>query len=75
MCDCRKRINEALAQYNTKIEPVFSLSGDGGSLAMPWPITTVQIEKGRGKQKAMGLFAAFCPFCGVSMDETNPSTT
>jgi hypothetical protein len=28
-------------------------------------IVTEQIEGGRGKKKAVGMFATFCPFCGV----------
>ena len=67
MCDCRTRINEKLVEYNTKIKPVFSLGGN--SVAMPWPIETTQIETGRGKKKAVGLFASFCPFCGVPLSE------
>jgi hypothetical protein len=30
-------------------------------------IVTDQIESGRGKKKACGVFATFCPFCGVKL--------
>lgn len=64
-CNCRNRVNEQLSVYNTRIEVIYSVSDAG--LGVPWPISTVQIEKGRGKPKAMGLFASFCPFCGASL--------
>ena len=67
-CDCRAKANAALAPHNTKIEPIFSINPDG-PLSMPWPISTVQVEKGRGKKRAMGLFASYCPLCGVSLKE------
>jgi len=64
-CGCRERIDAGLAQHNTKVEPIFSLSAN--HVGMPWPIATVQIEKGRGKLKASTILASFCPFCGVSL--------
>ena len=36
-------------------------------------IVTDQIQSGRGKQKACGLFATFCPFCGVSYQQEQPA--
>ena len=64
-CDCREKADAALKAANTRIEMIFMLSGN--RVGMPWPISTVQIEKGRGKPKAMGLIASFCPLCGVSL--------
>jgi hypothetical protein len=64
-CDCMEKANAALAPHNTRIEQIFTLSGN--RVGMPWPISTVQIEKGRGKPKAMGLVASFCPLCGASL--------
>lgn len=66
-CGCRERIDAGLAQYNTRVERVYTLSGN--AVGMPWPIATVQIEKGRGKPKASMLIASFCPMCGVSLRE------
>lgn len=64
-CDCRTKVNEKLLPYNTKVEPIFSID-PSGPVRMPWPISTVQVEKGRGQKKAMALFASYCPFCGLS---------
>lgn len=64
-CDCYKKANDALRAVNTRIEMVYSL--DGNRVGMSWPISTVQIETGRGKPKAMGLIASYCPFCGTSL--------
>jgi len=32
-------------------------------------IVTDQIVSGRGKPKAVGMFATFCPFCGVAYSD------
>lgn len=65
MCDCMEKANAALAACNTRIEMVFSITS---KVSARWPISTVQIEKGRGKQKAMGLVATHCPLCGIKCD-------
>lgn len=77
MCDCYERVNGQLAEYNTKIESLFTL--DGNRIGRPWPISTKQIETGRGKPKAMALVASFCPICGANLrkdreEETNEPT-
>lgn len=64
-CNCYEAVNKKLVEHNTKVAFYFILDYDKGG--MPWPIETSQIEKGRGKKKAMGLFASFCPFCGVAL--------
>ncbi len=66
-CQCRVKVNEKLKPFNTQITAVYSISA--GGLGMPLPISTSQIETGRGKAKAMGLYASFCPFCGVSLKD------
>lgn len=66
-CDCMEKANEALREHNTRIEMTFTIGGN--KLSTRWPISTVQIEKGRGKAKAMGLIASFCPLCGESLQE------
>lgn len=66
-CDCLSKANEALAPHNTRIEQIYSITGS--RIGTRWPISTVQIQKGRGKPKAMGLVASFCPLCGVSMKD------
>lgn len=69
-CNCRERINAGLAQHNTRIAGYFSL--EGHKVGEPWAVETVQIEKGRGKAKAVAIFASFCPFCGVSLRAEPP---
>lgn len=64
-CNCRERVNEGLAPYNTRIEWFYVV--DSVYVGMPYGVRTVQIEKGRGKEKARTIFASFCPFCGASM--------
>tara|TARA_R110002074_G_C12558458_1_gene667654 strand:+ start:40135 stop:40308 length:174 start_codon:yes stop_codon:yes gene_type:complete len=50
-----------LASRNTRLSQAITF-GDGiGERLM---IATEQIEKGRGKQKACGMFPSYCPFCG-----------
>lgn len=66
-CDCYEKANKALGEHNTRIKSFFFISGS--RVGMPWPIETTQVEKGRGKPKAMGLLASFCPMCGVSLKE------
>lgn len=61
-CDCLRRVNDALRPQNTSVKPYYVLSNE--FIGSPWPIETVQIEKGRGRAKAMALFASYCPFCG-----------
>lgn len=71
-CDCYEKANKALGDHNTKIASYFTL--DDNRVRRTWPIETVQLEKGRGKAKAMGLFASFCPLCGVSLRQQPTGT-
>ena len=64
-CDCYEKTNEALGEHNTRITSYFTF--ESNRVRRPWPIETTQIEKGRGKKKAMGLFASFCPLCGACL--------
>lgn len=70
MCNCVAETNEWLAQHNTRITiPI--VFGD----VTPRPmIETEQIETGRGKKKAVGVFVAYCPFCGVPYNKTDTQT-
>lgn len=69
MCDCIKIVNEKLATRNTRltIPWVFTPAG-----RPPAPetvmIETEQVETGRGKAKAVGMFPTYCPFCGVKYE-------
>lgn len=64
-CDCISTVDAMLAERNTRIMlPIVLMSGH-----TPRPmIVTEQIETGRGKKKAVGMFATFCPFCGDRYD-------
>lgn len=56
-CDCIARVNEKLAEHNSKIElPWFGPQ-------MPRVITRKKDDKKRGKP--IHMFATFCPFCGT----------
>lgn len=65
-CHCIKKIDAKLAERNTRIMLPIMLSADQTARPM---IVTDQIETGRGKKKACGLFATFCPFCGASLSQ------
>ena len=62
-CNCIETVNAKLAGRNTRIMIPIMFGADQTVRPM---IETEQIETGRGKQKAVGLFATFCPFCGSS---------
>jgi hypothetical protein len=61
-CECIKTVDAALAERNTRIMLPIMLGADQTPRPM---IVTDQIETGRGKKKAVSLFATFCPFCGT----------
>lgn len=61
-CNCITTVDADLAERNTRIMLPIMLGGDQTPRPM---IVTDQIETGRGKKKAVGLFATFCPFCGT----------
>ena len=63
MCDCADKVDGGLAAGNTRLTRalVFSDKGEHGPNLL---LQTEQIEKGRGKQKAVSMFLNFCPFCG-----------
>lgn len=71
-CNCRAEADKALGKHNSRIKHYFTLRDN--RVGMPWPIETEQVEKGRGKRKAMGLFASFCPLCGASLKPAEAST-
>lgn len=61
-CKCIEVVEAKLAERNTRIMLPLMLGADQTPRPM---IVTQQIESGRCKPKAVGLFATFCPFCGV----------
>lgn len=58
---CFDTVDAMLAERNTRLMFPIMLGGDQTPLPM---IVTEQVERGRGKKKAVGMFATFCPFCG-----------
>lgn len=65
-CNCIDIVDAKLAPRNTRIMLPIMLGADQTARPM---IVTDQIQGGRGKPKAVGLFATFCPFCGIRYDE------
>lgn len=63
-CNCIDIVNEKLATRNTRLVQAMCFDGTA-----PLMIETEQIEKGRGKAKACGMFPTFCPFCGVKIND------
>lgn len=63
-CNCIETVDAMLAERNTRLTQPIVFSDNQAPRLM---IVTEQIESGRGKKKACGMFATFCPFCGVSM--------
>ena len=63
-CECIDRVDAMLAERNTRIQFPIMLGVDQTRRPM---IVTEQIQTGRGKKKAVGMFATFCPFCGVKI--------
>ncbi|MDR6850153.1 hypothetical protein [Sphingomonas sp. BE137] len=62
-CGCIKTVDAKLAERNTRIMLPIMLGSDQTPRVM---IVTDQIVTGRGKPKACGMFATYCPFCGVA---------
>lgn len=60
-CNCIDEVNAELGQRNTRIMIPIMFGEDQTERVM---IVTEQVQAGRGKQKACGMFATFCPFCG-----------
>jgi len=64
ICTCVELVNAKLAERNTRLMIPIMLGADQTRRLM---IVTEQVETGRGKKKAVGMFATFCPFCGVEV--------
>lgn len=61
---CFETVDAMLATHNTQLTFPIMLTGDQTKRPM---IETQQIETGRGKKKAVSMFATFCPFCGAAL--------
>lgn len=59
---CFDEVDTKLAERNTRLTfPIMVFAPD--QIQRPL-LQTEQIETGRGKAKAVGMFATHCPFCG-----------
>ncbi len=67
-CSCIEMVNARLAERNTRMMLPIMFGEDQTRRPM---IETEQVETGRGKPKAVAMFATFCPFCGTSYAPTN----
>jgi hypothetical protein len=65
-CDCIDTVNALLAERNTRLELPLMLGEDQTPRLM---VRTEQVEKGRGKKRAVAMFATYCPFCGKLVKE------
>jgi hypothetical protein len=66
-CTCIADFNKRLEQHNTRIdEGLMRINGDW--VTRP-TIASEQIERGRGKKKAVRIVPTFCPFCGTPYDQ------
>lgn len=63
-CGCVDTVNAAMAERNTRVMIPITF----GEVTPRPMIVTDQIETGRGKKKSVGLFASYCPFCGVKYE-------
>lgn len=63
-CKCADEVDEKLKERNTRLTRALVFGGTGGSPNLM--LRTEQIETGRGKPKAIGMFLRHCPFCGVA---------
>lgn len=61
-CTCIANFNKRLEQHNTRIADSL-IRIDGEWVTRP-TIASEQIERGRGKKKAVMIVPTFCPFCG-----------
>ncbi len=60
MCDCINKLDEDLKPHNTQL----CITWNYVTGATKVSIRTEQLETGRGKKKAVGVSANYCPFCG-----------
>lgn len=67
-CNCADTTDELLATKNTRLTRAMIFNKVGRENNPDLMLATEQIETGRGKQKAVGMFIAFCPFCGTKYD-------
>jgi hypothetical protein len=67
-CDCLSTVNAMLAERNTRLMIPIMFGADQTPRVM---IETEQVERGRGKPRAVAMFATFCSFYGVRYSAPN----
>lgn len=74
MCECIAVVNEKLKTRNTRLDvPIILRFKDDPPAVDRLLIQTTQIETGRGKAKAVSMFASYCPFCGEAYSDEKAS--
>lgn len=61
-CNCMTDVDDKLVSRNTRLVRTITLTQE--LQAFP-TIATEQIDKARGKPKAVSMIPSYCPFCGV----------
>lgn len=64
--DCAAKINELLKPRNTQLAPIIVVSSREYI-----QLQTCKLD-GKAKGKALTLFATYCPFCGVKLNQEPP---
>ena len=67
MCDCVKKVNDALAAQNGRLSMTHIVSDDNSLSG----VMAVKTERADGKRAAAPLVvASYCPFCGEKANDT-----
>jgi hypothetical protein len=64
--DCIKKIDKALLEHSTRVAVSFSFSNPSRELIQ---VATAKSDP-NSRKKPKIMFASFCPFCGVSLEES-----
>ena len=66
MCNCILQVNEQLKEHNTQLDTPIWMTPDPRHSAVF--LSTVKLDKSK-RGTAKRVIAAYCPFCGKSVDE------
>jgi hypothetical protein len=70
-CNCIEVVDQKLKERNTRLQATIIFSDP---MRHTVSLGTEQLEKGRGKAKAVAMLPTFCPFCGVRYVEAEAKT-